>query len=554
MRKSILAAACLLLCATAGAKTPKWLKSAQKSIFEIVAYDSDGQETGRSHGFFIDMDGTGISDRSVLVGAESAVTIDAAGIKRPVNIILAANDMYDFVRFSVTPDKKLNAVTLSPIQSMVDGAVSILPYKDLPVSATVSKSMSIDKDRYYYDLSVSFDQSYAGCPVFDEDGMVIGMVQQDGNANVTYALDARYVSDQDIQALSLDERAYTELIIRKSFPQDVSQALAYVFIKQSTASTKEYGAILEEFLLQFPDNADGMFNLGSYLILETDSTQYERGLELIERSIVTSEEKDRMHCDYASLIYNTTVQNQKTFDFWTLDKALEEVCTALSLKDEPAYYRLKGNILFAMKRYSEAYDCYMKLNGTRLASAETFLSAYTIRRQMDSDPEICIGLLDSTISRLGTPMPSSTASLLIDRAALKETAGLYREAVADYNTYESLIGTYSMTAVFYYQREQAEIKAKMYEQALADINRARQLEPDDDSLVLENASLLLRIGNYKAALPLLSELETEFKDNADIQRLLGVCYLRLDNKELARKHLTAAKDLGDSVAASLLEE
>ena len=94
----------------------------------------------------------------------------------------------------------------------------------------------------------------------------------------------------------------------------------------------------------------------------------------------------------------------------------------------------------------------------------------------------------------------------------------------------------------------------MFEQALADINQARLLAPQDSSLMLEHASLLLRIGNFEAALPILKDLEVNYPDQPDIQRLIGVCYMRRKDDANARKYLTRAKELGDEIAAQLLEE
>ena len=544
---------------SAFAKVPKWYKSARNSVFEVIAYNESGEETARSRGFFIDKNGTGITDLEVLTGAYSAITVDAAGIRRPINVILGADDIYDAVRFQVTPDKKLCTVKLSSDMAEEGNTVTILPYssqklKELP-SDTVTKSMGIDGGHHYYNIDIPFDSSLTGCPVFDDGGHVIGIVQ-DGQAadKITYVLDAGFTADLRIMAMSLDTKAYTRLNIRKALPEDPDQALAYIFIKQNAMGTKEYGKLLEDFMLQFPDNADGMFNLGSYLIMETDSTQYARGIQLIEQSIQTSDEKDRMHCDYASLIYTSVTQGQKVNDSWTLDKALEEIDTALAIDTVPVYYQLKGNIEYAMKRYNDAYRSYCKLNRTNMASADTYLYTYTICRQMDSNPALCISLLDSAIVMMGTPMPQRAGTLIIERAMLKQQAGLYRDAVNDYNAYENLIGTNSMNESFFYTRHQVEIQAKMYEQALADINMARQLAPQDSTLMLEHASLLLRINNAKAALPLLEELVITYPDSPDVQRLLGVSYLRLDNKEKAFRHIGIAADLGDSVAKQLLDQ
>lgn len=561
MRKirTIAVIAFMALALQASAKDPKWLKSVRNSVFNVVAYDTDGRELSRSRGFFISTDGTGITDRSVLVGADKAVTIDAAGTTRQIQVVTGADDIYDAVRFSLQPDKKLTAVQLSKVQALEGGQVFILTLSSDGKTAlkptSVSKTMKIDGDRFYYNLSLPFDSAYTGCPVFDDDGAAIGIVQAGRQGDKeTYVLDASYVTDIEIGTLSLDSRAYSEIGIRKLLPSDPDIALAYVMIKQSTATSEQYGKLLEDFMLQFPDNPDGLFNMGSYLIQETDSTQFARGIELIEKSISVAEDKDRLHCDYANLIYNTIVGRLKHPDSWTLEKALEEINAALSINETALYLQLQGNILYAMKRYPEAFDSFMKLNSTDQASTDTYLFAYTVRRQIDSDPDICILLLDSALAKFGTPLPQRAASLILERATIKEDAGRNREAVADYNLYEQMLGANAMSSTFYFIREQVEIKARMFEQALADINQARLLAPQDSSLMLEHASLLLRIGNFEAALPILKDLEVNYPDQPDIQRLIGVCYMRRKDDANARKYLTRAKELGDEIAAQLLEE
>ena len=561
MRKirTIAVIAFMALALQASAKDPKWLKSVKNSVFNVIAYDTDGRELSRSRGFFISTDGTGITDRSVLVRAQKAVTIDAAGTTRPIQVVTGADDIYDAVRFSLLPDKKLTAVQPSKVQALEGDQVFILTLsadnKTALVPASVSKTMKIDGDRFYYNLSLPFDSAYTGCPVFDDEGAAIGIVQAGRRGDKeTYVLDALHITDIEISTFSLDSRAYSEIGIRKMLPSDPDMALAYVMIKQSTATSEQYGKLLEDFMIQFPDNPDGIFNMGSYLIQETDSTQFDRGIELIEKSISVADDKDRMHCDYANLIYNTIVGRQNHPGSWTLEKALEEINAALAINEVSLYMQLQGNILYAMKRYPEAFDSFMKLNNTDQATPETYLFAYTVRRQMDNDPDICITLLDSTIAKFGTPLPQRAASYVLERATIKEDAGRNREAVADYNLYEQMLGANSMSSAFYFIREQVEIKARMYEQALADINQARLLAPQDSSLILEHASLLLRIGNYEVALPLLKELEANYPDQPDIQRLIGVCYLRRNDNVNARKYLTRAKELGDKVAAQLLEE
>ena len=182
MRKirTIAVIAFMALALQASAKDPKWLKSVRNSVFNVVAYDTDGRELSRSRGFFISTDGTGITDRSVLVGADKAVTIDAAGTTRQIQVVTGADDIYDAVRFSLQPDKKLTAVQLSKVQALEGGQVFILTLSSDGKTAlkptSVSKTMKIDGDRFYYNLSLPFDSAYTGCPVFDDDGHFVGEV------------------------------------------------------------------------------------------------------------------------------------------------------------------------------------------------------------------------------------------------------------------------------------------------------------------------------------------------------------------------------------------
>lgn len=559
LRLILPALAALLFSTHIAAKTPKWYKAQKNSVVRIISYNADGSELARSNGFFISKDGTGITDLAVFKNAYSAITIDGNGIERPVQIILGADDMYDVAKFQVTPDKKLTVAGMPTGQEQETGSiVSALPYASKSfgecLQASVIKSMAVNDNRYYYNLALASDPELSGCPLFNDEGNAIGMIQA-GNASdtISYALDPRFVADIEILAMSLDGRAYSDIHIRKSLPADAQQALAYIFIKESSLGTREYGQLLEDFLIQFPDNPDGLFNMGTYLIMETDSTQFERAQQLIDRSIELSEEKGRMHCDYANLIYSTVTQGIRTFDSWTLEKALEEISLALETDTVPTYYQLKGNIEYSMKNYTAALSSYRKLNASSLSSADTYLLAYTVCSRIENSEDQCIGLLDTAIMMLGTPLPPRSGTLFIERASLLQKQGRYREAVMDYYRYEDLTGSSSLNANFYYKRYQAEIQARMYEQALADIITARQLLPGDQTMTLEHASLLLRIGNPKAALPLLIDLVELFPDDTDVLRLLGVCYLQMDERPKGIPYLQKASDLGDATAARLLD-
>lgn len=558
-RRLILPAlAAVLFSLPLAAKTPKWYKSQKNSVVQIISYDSEGNESARGKGFFISKDGTGVTGLDIFNNAYSAKTIDGNGIERPVQVILGADGMYEVVRFQVTPDKKICAASLSEQKQDEQTSVSILPFQtaryDQTATASVSKSMVIDDSHFYYNLSLPSDTTLSGCPVFNQEGKVIGMIQNGQPSDtVSYAIDARFIADIRILTMSLDDKVYSNIHLRKSLPQDADQALAYIYLKQNDLGSKEYGKLLEDFLIQFPNNPDGLFNLGSYLVLETDSTQYERARQLLERSIELSDEKGRMHCDYANLIYTFHSQGLKASGFRSLDEALDEINIAISLDTVPMFYQVKGNIEFALKQYPQALESYMKLNATNQASTDSYLMAYTACSRIEGMTDKCIELLDTAIMMLRKPFPPRSGTLFLERANLLEEAGRYREAVRDYYLYEDLVGSSSLNANFYYARYKLEIQARMYEQALNDILETRKLVPQDQTMTLEHASLLLRIGNPKAALPILQDLVGSFPEDTDILRLTGVCYLQLDQKQKGIPYLQKAKDLGDSTAEQLLK-
>ena len=538
------------------AKAPKWFKSARKAMFEIVAYDDDGHETARSHGFFTDSDGTGITGLSVLSGAAKAVTIDGQGITRPVEIILGADDIYDVVRFRVKTDKKFTALAPSAHGAAENDKLYILPPGADPVESSIKEIKAISGGHSYYTLQTPWDITLLECPVVDSEGRAAGIVQRGGEGDtLLYALEPAYVTDIVIAALDRETEAYQNLKIRIALPAEEDQALAYIMMSRGVKSMLECRQLHEQFLEQFPDSPDGMFAMGTFLILEVDSTQYAEGLAMIDKAIAASAgEKDRFHCDYANIILNTLSRNIQHPSEWTYDKALSEIDAAIAIKPEPVYHQVRGNILYSMERYREAYDSFVKVNNSDMASADTYLTSYYVSRNMADSLELGIALLDSVIMKLGTPIPPRAAQVLLERAILKEEAGLNRDAVMDYNSYEQLAGSYNMNSTFYLNRHKVEIKARMYEQALQDIEKARSLSPRDSSLVLEHASLLLRIGQTDDALPLLEELSRTYPDVQDVQRLLGVCYMRREDKVKARRHLTIAKELGDELAAQLLEQ
>ena len=74
---------------------PKWANKARKAVFSVITYNKENQILNTGNGFYIDENGTAVSDYTLFKGAERAVVVTADGKELPVEYILGANGIYD---------------------------------------------------------------------------------------------------------------------------------------------------------------------------------------------------------------------------------------------------------------------------------------------------------------------------------------------------------------------------------------------------------------------------------------------------------------------------
>lgn len=107
MKKTILILACGMSFLTGfSQELPKWANKAKKAVFSVITYNKDNQILNTGNGFYIDEQGTAVSDYSLFKGADHAVIVTADGKELPVKYIMGANDIYDVVKFKTEFDKR----------------------------------------------------------------------------------------------------------------------------------------------------------------------------------------------------------------------------------------------------------------------------------------------------------------------------------------------------------------------------------------------------------------------------------------------------------------
>ena len=164
-----------------------------------------------------------------------------------------------------------------------------------------------------------------------------------------------------------------------------------------------------------------------------------------------------------------------------------------------------------------------------------------------------LALMDSTMNTFSKPYLKEAAPYLWARAQARVNAGKYRDGINDMNEYEDLMKA-TIDDIFYYVRHQAEIKGRLYQQALNDINRAIQMNPQEILYYAEKASLEVRVGMYDQAIVTAQECIQVDPDNSDGYLFLGLAQCLKGQKAEGIANLQKARDLGDAQAEGLIEK
>ena len=339
---------------------PKWAENARKAVFSIVTYTKDGQILSTGNGFYIDEQGTGVSDYSLFKGAERAIIITANGKELPVKYMMGANDMYDVVKFKTDFDKKAEALQPATLPSSTGETVYLVPYSTQKSSkgqtGTIAKVDTIGEQQYYYTLTMQTTEKTVSCPIMNAAGQVVGMIQKnnDPESKESFAIGIRYLTDLTINALSVNDLALNSIGIKKGLPEDESQALVYLYMASGVYAPNQYFDLLNDFISQYPNNMEGYLRRATYYINIGDDTHYALAVEDLKKMLDVAEKKDEAHYNIAKLIYSyqLNIGDKKPYASWTFDYALNEINEALAITQEPIYYQLQGDIYFAMQKFT----------------------------------------------------------------------------------------------------------------------------------------------------------------------------------------------------------
>lgn len=556
MKKTLIALIAFACAICTNAKPPKWLKNARKAQVTVIAFDKEGNPK-ESQGAFIDEEGTVLTEYDILKGAVKATVIDFNGIEHPVHRIKGANSMYNVAKLSVTKNKTKAGFLTTDTAAVPKGKLLyVLPTakaeKSVPCTPDTIVKEELFKDSFhYYTLAKAHNERLANCPVLNEAGKLVGLLQMSvKEGGQSFVIDASYVAQLAINPLDATNADLKAIQIPKALPSNAQDAATFIFLS-GPKDSNDYKQYIEDFLSAYPDSLQGYVLKAEMLAgqKEYDKAEqsYKQALEL------NNANKDEVHYSWAKTLYTLNLDpSYKVHGEWTMEQALAQAQAASAAKDMPIYKKVQADCLYALKRYAEAKEIYVALTKTNLRNPDLFLYAAQCQQMEDgSNLNAIITLQDSALNCYSKPYPAEAAPILLMRGNNYAKAGKPRQAIADLIIYE---GLYSgiLTAEFYYQREQLAMQCRMYPTALNDIDKAIRLNPAEPIFRAELAAICYRlnmiddaIGAAQAAI----NLDNKF---ADAYRILGVCHDKKGNKQEARKNLQKAVELGDSISKELL--
>lgn len=510
----------LLIMAVVTVGAQSWTKKAAKAVFTLKTFDNDGTLMASSNGFFVGENGEAVSNFTPFRGAARAVVIDAQDKEWPVECIMGANDMYDVARFKVAA-KKTTALPLAAAVADEGSAVWLLTYHNTKAATQglVRRAEMFQQDYVYYTVAMTAGDNTTGCPLVNANGEAIGLMQtaaKDGDTLV-YAVSARFADSLKITGLSLSDATLRSTAIKKDLPEKLEQAQLMMFVASTGVDSAQYAVMVDDFIKKFPTEPDGYMYRAQLL---TEGRKFDDAAKDMEQAVSVAKNKDEVHYSYSRLIYQKELlMPDAQYDGWSLDKALDEARKAE--KDNPldVYRYQQAQVLYAQKKYDEAYDVYATIMSGSMKSAELFGEALRCKQQV-GDSTAVLALLDSCVAMFSKPYLKEAAPYLYQRA----------RTVIDYG------------------------RRRQYQQALNDLDDLIALFPRNDLYYSEKASLLVRVGYYDEAIEIARQCIEVAPQHSDGYLFMGLAQCLKGDKAEGVKNLEKAKQLGDEQATELIEK
>ena len=520
-----------------------------KSVFSLTTFKKDGSLLASGRGVFVGANGEAVSTWAPFVGADSAIVIDANGNKHTVDVIYGASEVYDLCKF------KVNAITTpapaAKTQMPVGARAWLVQYSTGRAQTSalkVKKAEPFMTDCYFYQYDGQPESLHVGCPVTNEKGEVMGLLQHSKLSGDYNSVDVRLAETFKTTGLSVNEPILKQTTIRMALPDKQDQALLMLMLEAGQTSPSRYLRYVEDFIHKFPKSVEGYVSKAEFYLAQND---FGKANATMQTALSMADKKDEAHYNLAKLIYQKEIkQANMPYPQWNLDLALAETNKAYALNPLPLYKHLEAQIVYFKGEYAKAYELFMALTKTNLRNGELFYEAAQCKQQLKAPFAEILTLLDSAVTAQDANL---SAPYVLARGTALHGAQQYKKAMADYNRYDSLmLGRASHD--FYYTRALCEVQLRQFQQALNDFAHAIVLNRAEPTYYAELAQLQLRV-NQKDDAVATADLGLRIAPNyPDLYLIKGLALVNDNKKAEGLAALNKAKELGDTRADDLIKK
>lgn len=553
MMKNIKILLSILICLAATsvyAQSASAIKAA-KSVFTLTTYKADGSILATSHGAYYAKPGEGIAPYKPFIGAHRAVIIDAAGNTSNVDAIIGANEMYDICRFRVSSTK---GIPLSQTKTGSSGKLWVLGYNTKKADARPLTIKSTEKfqDKYnYYIFNEEVTEDTEGCPIINDAGEILGLVQRSSTTYDIHSTDVEYYSQLSSSGLSAHDPTLQKTAIRIALPEDHDQARLMIMMINAADDSINVVNSTAEYISRYPAEVDGYAAMARYEVSHMNMAQASKHMET---AIKKAEKKDEAYYEYSKLIYSTVIYLPDSLsNGWNLDMAEDNINKAVDVNNLPIYRHQLAQIKYAKGDYSSALSIFEQLGNGDMATSEVFYEAAQCKTHLGASNDEILQYLDRAVQASPRPLTNVSAPFILARGIQLDNMGESKRALQDYNQYDTLM-SFRANAEFYYTRYKCEMKLRQFQQAINDISHAAYLSPNEPTYLAELAALQLRVGQFEQAVQ-ACDLCLRLADNyPDVYIVKGVALNHLGRKDESLQALNKAKQLGDQRADSYIEK
>lgn len=182
----------------------------KNATFIIYTYDEFGRPSGSGSGFFIESNGTGLTNYHVLNGATKALIMTPDSSKYEIDKIIFADEQKDVIKFQIKADesKKFETLEFSNNEPKQGNHVYCLSNPGA-LENTFSEGVvsAIRKDKKHgqtIQFTAPISPGSSGAPVMDEDGKVVAIAtfQRREGQNLNFGV---FLNDEIIKSIVTDD-------------------------------------------------------------------------------------------------------------------------------------------------------------------------------------------------------------------------------------------------------------------------------------------------------------------------------------------------------------